>query len=323
MSGADCCAVDPRAQQYKPEIRTFVTYLPKWMPRKPRKWFLQKPSLYPNAGGAARLMLGLQRLTGLLDSIDRRRTAYLLVAYARDGGKYAFEFSNRVWQEECARHLCGGIAAVLPKVLNMFGAGDSPVNMTLIGMQPSTRRLQFRWMAVQVTLDIHALFEALIRQRKSAAFFYERRWGDSRYGCITQAKCPVPATLAKFKQATDIELGVAFDWLVNKSVSSYVIHSAYPAGIGDIVYKDDVDGATMPKTLLLSAPLRQLWNTNDQRLVDLERRAREMISAQYLYSCSGDADFLLRTGFTLPATIIAEIDQLVEEIVNETLDQGQ
>ena len=323
MFDTGCCAVDPRAQQYKPEIRTFVTYLPKWMPRKPRKWFLQKPSLYPNAGAAARLMLGLQRLTDVLDGIDRRRTAYLLVAYARDGGKYAFEFSNRVWQEECARHLCGGIAAVLPKTLNMFGAGDSPVNMTLIGMQPSTRHLQFRWMAVQVTLDIYALFEALGRQRKSASFFYERRWEDRRYGCITQAKCPVPATWAKFKQATDIELGVAFDWLVRKSVSSYVIQRAYPAGLGDIVYKDTMADATMPKTLLLSAPLRQLWNTNDQRLVDMERRAREMLSAQYLYSCSGDDDFLLRTGFTLPATIIAEIDQLVEEMVNETRDQGQ
>ena len=317
MSDAGSCAVDPRMQNYKPETRTFYTYLPRWMPKKPRRWFLKQPDLYPTAGHTAKLMLGLPIMSDSLDDIKRRQLAYLLVAYARDGGKYAFEVSDRVWQEECARKLCEVLENAVSRGMQAFSYPRSSIGISLVGMQPSTRRLQFRWMAIDVTTDIRMLYDVIKRQAYAAGQFYERRWQDRRYGCITESRCPVPTDWLKFRRASDMELGMAFDYVVRAWVSQYVIQQASPFNLRHLLYLSSISETSMPCTFLLSKPIRDLWNNNDARLVAIENKAREEALKTYPWQTHDDA-LLLCTGWQLSATIIAEIDQLVEEAANET-----
>ena len=318
MSG-DCCAVDPRTQTYQIEPRTFVTYMPVWRPVKSRKHLLQQPGLHAHAGYAARCVLGLLDLTDKLDSLDIRRLAFLIVAYAREGGKYAFEFSNRVWQEENARLMCAELDKQLNKVTRNIGDHASVSSVRFIGMQPSTRHLQFQWMAVKVTIDIRFLFEYITGHLRFATPFYERRWNDKRYGCITKARCPVPSDLARFRKASDVECGLAFDCVVRSTISKWSLRRVLPSDIISMEYRPDTHGIGAPHTLLASAPLRELWQRNDPRLIELEKQARVAALMHYPNEVYDDALLLAACRPPGPMyTVMSGIDQLIEETMNET-----
>jgi hypothetical protein len=319
MSDAGCCAVDPRTQTHQIEPRTFVTYMPVWRPAKSRKHLLQQPGLHAHAGYAARSVLGLVDFTDKLDSLDRRRLAFLIVAYAREGGKYAFEFSNRVWQEENARLMCEEIDKQLNKVTQNVGDRASASSVRFIGMQPSTRHLQFQWMAVQVTIDIGFLFEYITGHTRSATAFYERRWKDKRYGCITRARCPVPSNLVRFKKASDVEYGLAFDYVVSSTISKWSLRRVFPSDIISMEYLSDLHSIGAPHTLLASAPLRKLWQRNDPKLIELEKQARAAALMYYPNEIYDDALLLSTCKPPGPMyTVMSGIDQLIEETMNET-----
>lgn len=318
MSG-NCCAIDPRIQAYQSEPRTFVTYMPVWHPVKSRKHLLQQSGLHAHAGYAAKSVLGLIGLTDKLDSPDSRRLAFLIVAYAREGGKYAFEFSNRTWQEENARLMCEELDKQLNKVTRNLGDHASASSVSFIGMQPSTRHLQFQWMAVQVTIDIGLLFEYITGHPGSATAFYERRWNDKRYGCMTKARCPVPSDLARFRKASDVEYGLAFDYVVSSTISKWSLRRVLPSDILSMEYLSDGPSISVPHTLLASAPLRELWQRNDPRLIELEKQARAAALMHYPYEIYDDALLLAACDPPGPMyTVMSGIDQLIEETMNET-----
>ena len=252
------------------------------------------------------------------DKYDRQRFIY---AYARDSKDNAFAVDRLGWQLAWAYK----VDEVLQRQIHSstFLRSDSKsvyelshLELHVTGIHHADRKLRFQWIEVLCSVDIDLVAAFLEEQAELFETVYRRRWADDRYVFATPENCPIPKTLEDLCQIGQFEMGLVLEVLLWRSISRWSMQNARRCSFWDLnhfTYLSEAAPLRIVAAIQLKPALKQ--NAVDGPYTDqIQALVNETIK-----QC-GRSYFIYAP---LPSTIIQKMDQLVEEMSNETQCQRQ
>ena len=172
--------------------------------------------------------------------------------------------------------------------------------------------LKFQWVEMLCTVDVDALWEYLSKRQEPLERVYKRRWSDPRYGFATPVTCPIPTSADDLREMEPFKLGLAIDVVLHHFLSSWDMCRARDFSYWGIKQEFYVDHTQRMSSILLALQLKPELKLNalDGPYTDKLQELCAELPSNISYR-------------VLPATLIAKLDQLVEEMSHATQHQGQ
>lgn len=288
-------------------VRHFITYMPGWMPCKTRQEILKDKYFAFCYDSFGALMMGTD-----LDLMDKDEIdlAKFMLAYARDGGKHAFLYSDKEWQEACAKYMLNQMMEKLSRRYAGSFADSFSLSWELIGMVRKSGTLRFNWMQISGTVDELKLVQYM-SNGSSAHNFYQRRWADKRYGFATPRSCPYPGCLSVLQRTNDMGLGVALDYLIQGAISRQSFGWMRNTNMSDLIHrrhdKDDPRPERFMFSVSIIAAIKGYIPDLRTKLNDCKMKFIAGVKDAGLHTRQD-----IFANNHVPATVIAEIDSLIE-----------
>lgn len=311
--------------------KSFLTYLPLWFPMQSRQRLLWRDLRPVTAISWFRILTGISeneyqaRVSGTPQ--DKELRAWFIFAYARDS-KNAFAVDDLEWQFAWAKHMDAMLQkqikspyylrADMKSIYELFH-----LEFHVTGIHKKSRRLHFNWIEIVGTIDTTLLWSFVEEYFDHVTSVYMKRWKDPRYAFATEESCPVPVCEEDIIRMNPFYMGLLLDVIFFRLVSRWqwsscrscsfwsISHKAYMSEARpDIITDDD---KAIVKTLLLKPALSEnaINGPYTDRIQALAVRATNgTVGRRILYS-------------RLPATVIEQMDNLVEEMCNASQHQRQ
>ena len=315
-------------------IRTFLTYLPLWMPLQSRGHLLWRQVTSTLAQSWFHLITNTstnQWCAAPGSEDEKYDRANFIYAYARDSKDNAFAVDRLGWQLVWA-HSMGDMLKQQIQASNLLRADSRSIQsltglqLQVTGIHRADRKLRFQWVEVLCSVDISLLFDWMSTCYDLVEKVYQKRWADDRYVFATPQTCPLPRSVEDLCTMDQFNMGLMLDVMLYRSICRGCWQRSRNCSYWNIKQTKELSGSTPTEKRIVEA--LQLKPALKQNALDGPYTGRiQALAAEAIDNYQALAPMRYSRYYfiysRLSSTIIEKMDQLVEEMSNEAQHQRQ